>query len=64
MVFSSAGFLSCYSMVIGNVKSQGQVLNKKGNTVLRYPASKKDQKMDLQPKGEGFLEITGWPAEV
>lgn len=36
VVFSSTGFLPCYSMVIGNVKSQGQGLNKKGSTVLRY----------------------------
>lgn len=36
VVFNSTGFLSCYSMVVGNVKSQGQGLNKKGSTVLRY----------------------------
>lgn len=38
--------------------SRGQLLNKKGNTVLVLPVSDKDQKMDLYATGEGFLEVT------
>lgn len=62
-MFSSIGISS---MVPGNVTYRGAKfhISKETYSSQVLPASKKEGKRGLHPKGKGFIEIAGQQAEV